>query len=280
MVSSARLLSDPMTPRFLEVRRVIHETTDTVTLQLIDPHAHGFKPGQFNMLYLFGGGEVAISISGEPANASRLEHTIRAVGSVTKPLAAIRRGAMVGVRGPFGSAWPLEEAARRGSDLLLIAGGIGLAPLRPVIYEVHGNRSRYGRMSLLYGARNPADLLYAKEVVRWQCPPTDVRTIVDHGDLQWRGRIGVLTDLLSEVNFDPAKTIALMCGPEVMMRFAERELSRRGMAAENIFISLERNMKCAVGFCGHCMIGGSFICKDGPIFHYSDIAPFFGIREL
>lgn len=269
-----------MTPRFLEVRRVIRETADTVTLQLHDPAARAFKAGQFNMLYLFGGGEVAISMSGEPARPGKLEHTVRAVGSVTKPLAELRRGAMVGVRGPFGSSWPLEEAARRGSDLLLLAGGIGLAPLRPVIYEVHCNRNRYGRMTLLYGARNPADLLYGKEVPGWQRPRTHVRTIVDHGDLSWRGRIGVLTDLLAEVSFDPPETIALMCGPEVMMRFAERELRRCGMPLENIYISLERNMKCALGFCGHCMMAGSFVCKDGPVFCFSDIAPFFGVREL
>ncbi len=280
MASPGTLLPDPMTPRFLEVRRVSRETADTVTLQITDPGEHGFRPGQFNMLYLFGGGEVAISMSGEPASPSRLEHTIRAVGSVTKPLAEIRRGTMVGVRGPFGSAWPLEEAAGGGYDLLLIAGGIGLAPLRPVIYEVHRNRNRYGRMTLLYGARNPSELLYGKEIGGWQRPRTHVRTIVDHGDLRWRGRIGVLTELLAEVNFDPTGTMALMCGPEVMMRFAERELSRHGMARENIFISMERNMKCAIGLCGHCIIAGSFVCKDGPVFRFSDIAPFFGVREL
>jgi len=280
MDSLVNLSLDPMTPRFLEVRRVIRETADTVTLQLHDPEARTFKPGQFNMLYLFGGGEVAISMSGEPATPSKLVHTIRAVGSVTRPLADLRRGAMVGVRGPFGSAWPLEEAQRRGCDLLLLAGGIGLAPLRPVIYTVHRNRDRYGRMTILYGARNPADLLYDKEVAGWQQPRTHLRTIVDHGDLAWRGRIGVITELLAEASFDPLETIALMCGPEVMMRFAERELSRRGMPRENIFISLERNMKCALGFCGHCMMAGSFMCKDGPVFRLSDIAPFFGVREL
>ncbi len=271
---------DPMTPRFLEVRRVIRETIDTVTLQLDDPEARAFNAGQFNMLYLFGGGEVAISISGAPANPGKLEHTVRAVGSVTKPLAELRRGATVGVRGPFGSAWPLDEAARRGCDLLLLAGGIGLAPLRPVISEVLRNRHRYGRMILVYGARNPADLLYRKELTSWQRPDTDVRSIVDHSDRSWSGRIGVLTDLLAEVTFDPLETIAMMCGPEVMMRFAERELSRRRMPRENIYISLERNMKCALGFCGHCMVAGSFVCKDGPVFRFSDIARFFGVREL
>jgi NAD(P)H-flavin reductase len=187
---------------------------------------------------------------------------------------------MVGVRGPFGSAWPLEEAVRRGHDLLLLAGGIGLAPLRPVIYEVNHNRSHYGRMTLLYGARHPSDLLYSKELQEWQRPRTHVQTIVDHGDLSWRGRIGVLTDLLADANFDPLETLALMCGPEVMMRFTERELSSRGMPRDNIYISLERNMKCALGFCGHCMMAGWFVCKDGPIFKFSDIAPFFGVREL
>jgi NAD(P)H-flavin reductase len=208
MYNPAAASPDPMTPRFLEVRRVIRETADTVTLQFHDPDARPFKAGQFNMLYLFGGGEAAISISGGPASPGKLEHTVRAVGSVTKPLAELRRGAMVGVRGPFGSSWPLEEAARRGCDLLLLGGGIGLAPLRPVIYEVHCNRNRYGRMTLLCGARNPAELLYGKEVPTWRRPRTHVRSVVDHGDLSWRGRIGVLTDLLAEVSFDPLETIA------------------------------------------------------------------------
>lgn len=280
MASPSNAFADPMTPRFLEVRRVRRETADTVTLQLHDPDARPFKPGQFNMLYLFGGGEVAISISGEPATPGKLEHTVRAVGAVTGPLAELRRGAMVGVRGPFGSAWPLEEAARRGCDLLLLAGGIGLAPLRPVIYELHCNRDRYGRVILLYGSRSPAEFLYREELPRWQRPRTHVRRIVDHGDLSWRGRIGVLTDLLAEVTFDPLETIALMCGPEVMMRLAERALRARGTPPENIYISLERNMKCALGLCGHCMMAGSFVCKDGPVFRFSDIAPFFAVREL
>ena len=280
MKAAAAVAADAMLPRFLPVRRVIRETADTVTLQLDDPEPRPFKAGQFNMLYLFGAGEVAISISGAPARPGTLEHTVRAVGSVTRPLAELRRGASIGVRGPFGSAWPLEEAARRGCDLLLLAGGIGLAPLRPVIHEVHRERDRYGRLTLLCGARSPADLLYRRELSAWRSPRTHVRSIVDHGDLSWRGRIGVLTDLLAEVSFDPAETLALMCGPEVMMRFAERELGRRGMPRENIYVSLERNMKCALGFCGHCMMADSFVCKDGPVFRFSDVAPFFGVREV
>jgi NAD(P)H-flavin reductase len=280
MATASNVLPDPMIPRFLEVRSVARETADTVTLRLHDPDARPFRPGQFNMLYLFGGGEVAISLSGDPLDSGELRHTIRAVGSVTRPLVELKRGAMVGVRGPFGSTWPLEDAERQGYDLLLLAGGIGLAPLRPVVYQVNRNRSRYGRLTLLYGARNPSELLYANELEGWRTPRTHVRTIVDHGDLSWRGRIGVLTDLFAEANFDPLETLALICGPEVMMRFAERELNGRGMPRENIYISLERNMKCALGFCGHCMLAGSFVCKDGPVFRFSDIAPFFGVREL
>jgi NAD(P)H-flavin reductase len=271
---------DPMAPRFLEIRQMVRETADTMSLELHDPKSSGFHPGQFNMLYLFGGGEVAISISGDPAKPGKLMHTVRAVGSVTTPMDELRRGAFVGVRGPFGNGWPLEEAARGGRDVLILAGGIGLAPLRPLIYAIGRSRDRFGHVTLLYGARTPTDLLYKKELRDWQRRRIHVRTIVDHGNLSWRGRVGVLTDLLAEVNFDPTGTITMMCGPEVMMRFTQRELARRGMPPEDIHLSLERNMKCAVGFCGHCMLAGSFICKDGPIFRFSKVAPFIGVREL
>ena len=273
-----------MVPRIFTLRRVIRETHDTVTLHLSDSSngaGFGFAPGQFNMIYLFGVGEVALSISGDPTKPEPLAHTVRAVGTVTEPLTAEKRGASLGVRGPYGSSWPLDQAARRGSDLLLLAGGIGLAPLRPVIYHVLRNRKQFGRFTLLYGARTPADLLYAKELERWQTQPAfTVRAIVDRAGRSWLGPVGVLTDLLRATEIDPANTIAMMCGPEAMMRFTQRELRERGLADEDIFLSMERNMKCATGVCGHCQFGPAFVCKDGPVFSLNRIAPFLGIREF
>jgi NAD(P)H-flavin reductase len=273
---------DPMLPRFLRVRRAAAETHDTVTLELDDSNAApAFAPGQFNMLYLFGAGEVAISISGSPAEPKKLVHTVRGVGAVTAPLVQLRRGAVLGVRGPFGSAWPTDEVSNTGRDLLLMAGGIGLAPLRPVIHEVLRRRREFGNLIILYGARTPADLLYRKELAQWRMfPGVTVKLIVDRAIGGWRGRVGVITDLLRAVQFDPAETIAMTCGPEVMMRFSYHELLRRGVSADRIYLSMERNMKCAVGFCGHCQFSPFFICKEGPVFRADRIEPLLGIREL
>ena len=280
--SAASIRVDPMMPRFLRLRRVLRETDDTVTLELDDSvAAPGFAPGQFNMLYLFGAGEVAISISGSPQRPQTLAHTIRGVGSVTAPMLRARRGDVLGVRGPYGSAWPVEEAARSGCDLLLLAGGIGLAPLRPLIYQVLGRRREFGRLFILYGARTPSDLLYRKELAQWRAyPGVTVKLIVDRAAAGWSGRVGVLTELLGAVEFDPAETIAMACGPEVMMRFSYRELLRCGVAAERIYMSMERNMKCAIGLCGHCQFGPVFICKDGPVFRAERVERLLGIREL
>jgi len=273
---------DPMMPRFLRVRRALKETHDTSTLEFDDSNAAPhFAPGQFNMLYLFGAGEVAISISGSPARPETLVHTIRGVGSVTAPMLRSRRGDVVGVRGPYGSAWPLEEAARTGCDLLLLAGGIGLAPIRPVVYEVLRRRRKFGNLIILYGARTPADMLYRKELAQWRTHPgVTVKLIVDRAAAGWSGRVGVITDLLGAVQFDPAETIAMACGPEVMMRFSYHGLLRRGVAAERVYMSMERNMKCAVGFCGHCQFSPVFICKDGPVFRADRLEPLLGVREL
>jgi len=274
--------ADPMMPRFLRIRRVLKETHDTISLEMDDSQAApGFAPGQFNMLYLFGAGEVAISISGAPSQPARLIHTIRGVGSVTAPLLRARRGDVLGVRGPYGNPWPVDEAARTGCDVLLLAGGIGLAPLRSVIYEVLRRRRDFGRLIVLYGARTPADLLYRKELSQWRTRPNaTVKMIVDRAAQGWSGRVGVLTDLLGAVEFDPAETIAMACGPEVVLRFSYRELARRGVPAHRIYMSMERNMKCAIGICGHCQFGPAFICKDGPVFTADRIEPLLGIREL
>lgn len=275
-------IADPMVPRFLRVRRIVRETHDTVTLEMDDSKAAPrFAPGQFNMIYLFGAGEVAISISGSPGEPERLIHTIRGVGAVTAPLLRARRGDILGVRGPYGTAWPIEAAARTGSDVLLLAGGIGLAPLRPVIYEVLRRRREFGRLTVLYGARTPSDLLYREEFSQWRAwSNVTVKLIVDRGGEGWSGRVGVLTELLDAVELEPAETIAMTCGPEVMMRFSYRELLRRGMSPQHIYMSMERNMKCAIGVCGHCQFGPAFICKDGPVFTAERVEPLLGIREL
>ncbi|RPJ00737.1 MAG: Ni/Fe hydrogenase subunit gamma, partial [Chloroflexi bacterium] len=238
-----------------------------------------FAPGQFNMLYAFGVGEVPISISGDPQDAPSLRHTTRVVGSVTRALGRLQRGDTLGIRGPFGSAWPLAEAA--GRDCLIVAGGIGLAPLRPVLYHLVAHRENYRRIVLLYGARTPADILYRRELEHWRGKfDLEIYVTVDRAESRWRGNVGVVTTLIGRAPFDPAGVVALVCGPEVMMRFTIMELERRGVAAERIYLSMERNMKCALGFCGHCLYGPTFICKDGPVFRFDRLAPWLGIAEV
>jgi NAD(P)H-flavin reductase len=275
-------LSDPMLPSPLCLQRVRKETHDTFTLELEPANGAGefsFAAGQFNMLYALGVGEVPISISGDPAKPQTLVHTVRAVGTVTEALCKLKRGEVLGVRGPFGSHWPVEEAA--GSDVLIVAGGIGLAPLRPALYYLLSNREEYGRIALVYGARTLQDMLYKSELERWRSHfDLEVKVTVDTAPTSYRGNVGVVTTLIPRVQFDPFHTVALVCGPEVMMRFTVRELEHRGVEPENIFISMERNMKCGIGFCGHCQFGSAFICKDGPVFCYAEIQPFFAKREV
>ncbi|MDR7574018.1 MAG: FAD/NAD(P)-binding protein [Armatimonadota bacterium] len=274
---------DLFLPRPFQITGVRRETPDTVTLRLrsLQGDPFSFQPGQFNMLYLFGVGEVPISISGVHPKTRDLEHTVRAVGSVTRALVRLRKGHIVGLRGPFGRGWPLEEA--RGRDILILAGGIGLAPLRPVLQSLMAHRRDYEQIVLLYGARTPADLLYPTELERWRGRlDLQVFITVDRGDEAWRGHIGVVTTLLpmAERFLDLRQAIILMCGPEVMMRVAARELENRGASPEQIFLSLERNMKCAVGFCGHCQFGPAFICRDGPVFPLSQVRSLLEVREL
>jgi len=271
-----------MVPQPWCVRRLWWETDDTFTFELTPENGLTilrFLPGQFNMLYAFGVGEVPISVSGDPAKAERLTHTVRAVGPVTHAMGSLRRGTQLGVRGPFGTCWPVEQAA--GKDILIIAGGIGLAPLRPVVYHVLSKRQRFGRVCLLYGARTPGDILYARELSKLG-KDVNLQTLVtvDRAGRDWAGYVGVVTMLIAQAQFDPAYALAMVCGPEVMMRFTIQELQKRGMRTDAIYISLERNMKCAVGFCGHCQFGPTFICKDGPVFGYNTIQHLLTIREI
>ncbi|HLJ68129.1 MAG TPA: FAD/NAD(P)-binding protein [Chloroflexota bacterium] len=271
-----------MLPEPWIVRSFRRETYDTFTLVLEpagprDPFL--FAPGQFNMLYVFGVGEAPISICGDPATPELLVHTVRSVGPVTAAMARLRPGDMMGLRGPFGSSWPVEAA--RGRDVIIVAGGIGLPPLRPALYHVLAHREEYARISLLYGARTPLDILYPHEVERWRGRfDLDVQVTVDAADAAWRGNVGLVTTLISKAQFDPLDTTVMIVGPEIMMRFTVLDLVNRGVQESDIYISMERNMKCAIGFCGHCQFGPSFICNDGPVFSYDRLAPLLQKREV
>jgi NAD(P)H-flavin reductase len=276
------MTANPMLTHPYGVKRVQQETYDTFTLELeprTKAQARPFAPGQFNMLYVFGVGEVPISISGDPAKPETLVHTTRAVGVVTSAMRKLRRGDLLGVRGPFGTSWPVEEA--KGRDVVIVTGGLGLPPLRPSVYQLLSRKQEYGKLVLLYGARTPEDIVYGREIEQWR-KRSDfaVDMTVDRATGQWRGNVGVVTTLIPKATFNPANTIAMVCGPEIMMRFTIAELQRRGLADERIYLSMERNMKCGFGFCGHCQFGPFFVCKDGPVFRYDRIKPFFAKGEI
>lgn len=279
--SGAAAAAEPMAPRLYRVEKRIRETPDTFTLRLMPQEAgdFSFRAGQFNMLTAFGVGEVPISISGDPGRSLPLIHTVRAVGAVTRAICGMKQGDVLGVRGPFGAGWPVQEAA--GNDVFIIAGGLGLAPLRPAIYEVLNKRALYGSVEIIYGARTPADMLYAQELQQWRGRfDLRVHVTVDAGGPDWRGNVGVVTNIIPRARFDPYHTTALICGPGVMMRFVVQDLLKRGLKEENIFISMERAMKCGIGFCGHCQLGPVFICKDGPVFSYTRIREWFERRGI
>jgi NAD(P)H-flavin reductase len=278
----AMAVRQPLVPVPWQVRSLQRETYDTFTLALTPPDGTpplAFAPGQFNMLYVFGVGEVPISISGDPAKPEMLVHTARAVGAVTKAMSDLKRGQVVGVRGPYGTAWPVLEA--RGRDVVIAAGGIGLPPLRPALYYILAHRDEYGRVAVLYGARAPHDILFARELERWRGRfDLEVEVTVDTAPSDWRGNVGLVTMLIPKVQVEPPNTVAMIVGPEIMMRFVVLELEKLGVRSENIFISMERNMKCAVGYCGHCQFGPTFVCKDGPVFRYDRLAWLLGKREI
>ncbi|OOG25599.1 Ni/Fe hydrogenase subunit gamma [Thioalkalivibrio denitrificans] len=281
-VSAAEPAHEPMAPEPWRIRQVRREVADgevfTWTMEPLSGEAAVARPGQFNMLYLFGVGEVAISISALADDGTPV-HTIRAVGSVTRAMQDLGPGDVVGLRGPFGSAWPV--AAAEGRDLVLAAGGIGLAPLRPVVHAVLARREAFGRVLVCYGARSPRDLIFRDELEQWRAnPDLDLRVTVDRGTADWKGDVGVVTQLIDRGGFDGRNAIAMVCGPEVMMRFSALSLHRRGIAPERIHVSMERSMRCALGFCGHCQIGPHFVCRDGPVFPYPAMEPAFRVNEL
>ncbi|MFM7322131.1 MAG: FAD/NAD(P)-binding protein [Armatimonadota bacterium] len=275
-------MTNPMLPRPFRVHARRRETSDTFTL-VLEPAdggpVPGFAPGQFHMLTAHGAGEAAISISGDPADDRTVVHTIRAVGTVTRALQRLRRGDVLGLRGPYGKGWDLESAS--GGDVVIVAGGIGLAPLRPALHQLAAERARYGSVIACIGARTPEDRLYATQMERWaERGILDVRSTVDHAGPDWTGRVGVVTDLLSRARFDPARTTALVCGPEIMMRVAASALRRTGVPESRIRVSMERNMRCAIGQCGHCQFGPHILCTDGPVFPLSEVARWMEVAQL
>ncbi len=268
----------PLPYRVVGSRR---ETHDTVTVRFAPQHGavdHP-APGQFTMLYVFGIGEVPISIAGYTAGTAVITHSVRAVGAVTDAICALDRGAQVGLRGPYGVGWPV--AVEEGRDLVVIAGGIGLAPLRPVIHHVVENRQTYGAVSLIYGARTPDDVLYTDELRDWRGRfDLDVEVTVDRASNGWHGDVGLVTNLLGRIAFRPDQTVAMTCGPEIMMKVVARDLIGRGVDPDGIALSLERNMKCAIGFCGHCQYGPDFVCRDGPVVSYAAVRDRLRVDEL
>jgi NAD(P)H-flavin reductase len=271
-----RLLPHPY--RVVERRQ---DTADTVTLDLraVDGRAMPFAAGTFTMIEAFGVGEVPISISGDPAEPGTLRHTIRDVGAVTHALVSGAPGDVFGVRGPYGVGWDVGDAA--GGDLLIVTGGIGLAPLRPALLEVLAHRTDYGRVVLLYGARRAEDILFADELAAWaERGDFEVQITVDYRTPGWEGRVGLVTDLVEQAGFDPGNVLALVCGPEIMMRLVADALVGRGVAASRIRLSLERNMHCGVGLCGHCQVRELFACTDGPVLSYDRVESLLSIAEL
>ncbi len=272
-----------LAPFWAEVLKVQPETPGiaTLTLRLEDAHARAryrFQPGQFNMLSLPGIGEAAISVSSDPEDPTLIRHTVRAVGNVSRALISLQPGARVGVRGPFGTPWPIAHC--QGQDLLIVAGGIGLAPLRPVIYYAIHHREAFGKITVLYGARTPKDLLYTAEYDTWREHNIRLLLTVDRADPDWTGSVGVVPMLFYRLRPDPKRTVVFSCGPEIMMRFVVHESMARRILPERLYLSLERNMKCGQGLCGHCQFGPFFICRDGPVFRFDALAPFFNVEDL
>ena len=258
------------------------ETEETATIVLERPASGTIAtgvPGQFNMLWPFGLGEAAISISGDTADGSRIVHTVRAVGPVSAAIGRLRAGDTLGVRGPFGIGWPIDRA--RGRDVVVVAGGIGLAPLRPVIYAVLRDRTAFGRLLVLYGARQAKDMLFRDELAQWEArSDLELFTTLDTADATWTGRVGFVTALLPQLRFQRGNAVVMACGPEIMMRATANALLPTGVRVDAVFVSMERNMKCAAGLCGHCQFGPHFVCKDGPVFPYGRVRELMTVREI
>lgn len=276
-------LANPWCPQPVRIRGIVPEAAGIATYELLFEdeslaRSYRFTPGQFNMLYLPGFGESAISLSSDPGQHDSMLHTVRIAGNVTQALSRMSVGDQLAVRGPFGTGWPMKVC--RGCDVVIACGGVGLAPLRPVIYDIVNHRADYGRVFLLYGARTPNDLLFTSEFAAWRAAEIEVEVTVDLGDPDWTGHIGVVPILFYRLRLKAEQTKVLTCGPEIMMRFVIFEALARKVKHQNIYLSMERNMNCAVGFCGHCQLGPAFVCKDGPVFTYQQMEPYLHLEEM
>jgi NAD(P)H-flavin reductase len=275
--------SAPMQPYWAEISDIVREAPDVSTfwLKFLDPalqEGFHFRAGQFNMVSVPGLGEAAISISSDIEDTRRIGHTLRAVGNVTSAINRMDVGGVLGIRGPFGSWWPLDQWFSR--DIVIAAGGIGLPPMRPVLYYILNHRRDFGKVIVLYGARSPNFLQFTREYKTWQDADIELQVTVDRGDDTWQGRVGVVPILFYNTRVDPRNTVILTCGPEIMIRFVIFEALARRVPPERIFVSLERNMKCGLGSCGHCQIGPFFVCKDGPVFSFDKLQPYVNVEEL
>lgn len=263
-----------------EIVERVQESTDIFTLKLrfTDPQKqqeYSFVPGQFNMMYLFGVGEVPISIISDPDKSSYYSHTIRRVGRITNGLSLLKTGDHIGLRGPFGRGWPLKKA--EGKDILIITGGLGCAPSVSVINYVLDRRIHFGELIILQGVKHSHDLIFRQQYEKWsKLPKTQVLLTADVSAPNWIGHTGLITELIKKINIDPQKTICMMCGPEAMLQAATKQLLNLQLPEESIYLNLERNMECAVGHCGHCQFGGEFLCKNGPVFCYPQIKHLLG----
>lgn len=278
------MMQNPYLPAPAEVIERIEETPGIFTLRLrfCDPVLHqqySFQPGQFNMLYIYGIGEVPISIVSDPLDEHAYDHTIRIVGRVTRALAKLKAGDLIGVRGPFGRGWPLDQV--QGRDILVVTGGLGCAPVVSVIHYVMRRREQFGRLVIMQGVKHSADLIWRQQYEKWeQADNTQVFLAANQTGPGWPWATGYVTDLMSEAQFDRENCSAMMCGPEGMMKAAIDGLVAQDVAGSNLWLSMERNMQCAIGHCGHCQHGPNFVCKDGPIFNYAQIKEWFGVRGL
>jgi len=273
---------DPMCPVPFQVSDRRTETADSVTLRLarVGATLPSFRPGQFAMLGRHGIGEIAVSISGDPASLDgRLTQTIRDVGAVSRALHAAQPGDLIGARGPYGTDWGLETAI--GRDLVIVAGGVGLAPLRPALLDILARRSSYRRVVLIVGARNPGEFLFRDQLEVW-IGSSSIETVltVDTPAAGWRGHVGFVTEPLARLRVEPSATSAFLCGPEPMMRFCANVLIGKGVQPRSIRLSLERNMKCGIGLCGHCQLGPLLVCRDGPVVTYDMAQPLLQVPEL
>ena len=271
----------PIPARILSIE-VENDNTRSYRVQIVDERLRDlfrWSPGQFNMLYVPGVGEAAISISSDPARPTVLEHTVRIVGSVTRALDHVGEGGVIGLRGPFGQSWPLDDLD--GHDVVMMAGGIGLAPIRPVVHWVLRHRERCNRVVLLFGCRSPEDRPYVKDLEVWEADPAiDVLVTVDNATDGWQGPVGVVTNLLRRVKVNAERSVVMVCGPKILNRVAAGTFLQLHVPPERVFVCIERNMNCGFGRCGHCQYGSKFVCTDGPVFRFTDIADIFGKEEI